>query len=107
MADLPSAKEAICQRFDAAPEPPSDGSKLGVSRNFAEDVWPLNGLRHRPTAKTNGWYIWTGTHLSADDEFFVPIHVEHLASRCPAALPYLALPPGWRFLLAPDNEDVW
>jgi hypothetical protein len=21
--------------------------------------------------------------------------------------PYLALPPGWRFLLAPGYEDVW
>jgi hypothetical protein len=21
--------------------------------------------------------------------------------------PYLALPPGWRFLIAPDYEDVW
>ncbi len=39
--------------------------------------------------------------------FFVPLHVEHLGEWCPEAVPYLALPPGWRFLLAPDYEDVW
>lgn len=37
----------------------------------------------------------------------VPLHVGHLAEWCPDALPYLALPPGWRFLIAPGYEDVW
>ena len=32
----------------------------------------------------------------------------HLAQEwCPAVLPYLSLPPGFRFLIAPDYEDVW
>jgi hypothetical protein len=22
-------------------------------------------------------------------------------------MPYLSLPPGWRFLIAPGHEDVW
>src|SRR6266567_6634911 len=56
---------------------------------------------------TSGWYIWAGEQLSDDPDFFVPLHVEHLAMSCPAAIPYLALPPGWRFLVAPGYEDVW
>ena len=39
-------------------------------------------------------------------DFFEPLHVEHLAERLPEVLPYLALPPGWRFLVAPDHEDA-
>jgi hypothetical protein len=30
-----------------------------------------------------------------------------LGDYCPSILPYLALPPGWRVLLAPGYEDVW
>ena len=33
--------------------------------------------------------------------------VSRLDTRLPEVLPYLALPPGWRFLLAPDYQDVW
>src|SRR5262249_4805049 len=31
--------------------------------------------------------------------FFVPLHVSHLAEWCPAALKFLGLAPGWRFLI--------
>jgi hypothetical protein len=40
-------------------------------------------------------------------DFFVPTHAAHLTEYRPICLPYLALPPGWRFLLAPGYEDVW
>ena len=35
------------------------------------------------------------------------LHAVHLADHCPSVLPYLGLPPGWRFLIAPGYEDVW
>lgn len=41
------------------------------------------------------------------DDYFEPCHVEHLETICPSVMPYLLLPPGWRFLIAPDYEDVW
>ena len=34
-------------------------------------------------------------------------YIEHLYERCPQALPYLGLLPGWRSLVAPDYSDVW
>ena len=67
---------------------------------------PLNGLRHPPVGQSNGWFIWTG-ELSSDPDFFRPYHVEHLEARAPLAIRFLALPPGWRFLLAPGHEDAW
>lgn len=69
---------------------------------------PLNGLRSRPVGTTAGWYIWGGDTLSTDPDFFSPLHVSHLPEHCPDVLPYLALPPGWRFLLGShDHADVW
>lgn len=69
---------------------------------------PLNGLRRSPHADTTGWYIWAGEELSDDPDFFVPLHVEHLADWCPEVIKYLGLPPGWRFLTdRADYEDVW
>jgi hypothetical protein len=101
-----SAQLAVCERFGLAPNPPKDGSKLGVSRDLRQG-WPLNGLRHVPEGTTSGWYLWVGEQLSEPADFFVPLHVDHLADWRPEVLPYLALPPGWRFLLAPRQEDVW
>ena len=68
---------------------------------------PINGLRHPPEGDTTGWYIWAGENLSADADFFVPLCVVHLDEWCPEAIPYLGLPPGWRFLIADGHEDVW
>ena len=70
-------------------------------------MFPINGLRHPPEGDTTGWYIWAGEELSEDPDFFVPLHFEHLAEWCPGVTKFLALPPGWRFLTAPDHEDVW
>jgi hypothetical protein len=81
--------------------------KVGVARNIASGLQPINGLRHPPGADASGWYIWAGTDLGQDPGFFEPVHVEHLGAICPAVIPYLALPAGWRFLIATNQENVW
>jgi hypothetical protein len=68
---------------------------------------PINGLRHEPEGDTTGWYIWAGEDLSDAPDFFRSLHVGHLTDWCPQVVPYLALPVGWRFLLAFGYEDVW
>lgn len=97
----------MCERFGVEPYDAPADLRVGVARNVKDGVWPLNGLRHPPEGDTTGWYIWAGEELSEAPDFFEPLHVGHLAEWCPVVLPYLALPPGWRFLLAPDFEDVW
>ena len=97
----------LCRRFGAEACPAPDHLKVGISPNVKAGLLPLNGLRLNPEGGTSGWYIWAGKEMSEDPDFFVPLHVSHLASWCPAALPYLQLPPGWRFLVAPGYEDVW
>lgn len=105
--EVAAAQAAVTERFGCEPRPPLPGEKLGVSRNTRDGVWPLNGLRHPVAGSTCGWYIWAGDQLPEDDDFFVPLHVEHLVEWNSAAVKYLALPPGWRFLVAPGYEDVW
>lgn len=67
---------------------------------------PLHGLRMAPEETTSGWFLWTG-EMSEDADFFEPVHVVHLGDICPLALPFLGLPPGWRFLTDGDYVDVW
>ena len=68
---------------------------------------PINGLRHPIEGETTGWYIWAGEEYSEGPDFFVPLHVEHLAEWTPLVLKYLGLPTGSRFLITADYEDVW
>lgn len=81
--------------------------KVGIAKNVESGLLPINGLRHPPEGDTTGWYIWAGEELPEDPDFFAPLHVEHLKDWCPAVLKFLGLPPGWRFLVAGDYEDVW
>lgn len=97
----------ICQRFGADYCPSPISLKVGVSLNVRDGIAPVNGLRHSPEGDTTGWYIWAGEELSNASDFFKPLHVEHLDEWCPQIKKYLGLPPGWRFLISGDYEDVW
>jgi hypothetical protein len=99
-------RDLVCERFGVEALPPPGESKVGIALRTLH-LFPLNGLRHPPTGDTSGWYIWGGEMLGDSADFFQPLHVSHLPERCPTVLQYLALPPGWRFLLAPGQEDVW
>ena len=99
-------QKALCARIGTAFVPPSRFETVGIALTTLH-LRPLNGLRHPPEGGTCGWYIWGGQELSQDPEFFQPLPVHHLDERCPFVLPYLALPPGWRFLFADDYEDIW
>jgi hypothetical protein len=107
MDEADEAQDEVCARFGVPPFPTSPELKVGIALNVRDGIQPLNGLRCRPEGDTSGWYLWAGEHLPDDPDFFVPLHVNHLAKWCPAVIPYLLLPPGWRFLIAPGHEDVW
>jgi hypothetical protein len=101
------AQLVLCKRFGQSPAYPAPDSKCGVSSAVGSGNMPLSGLRHPEGDGTNGWYLWVGETLSDAPDFFQPLHYEHLSDLVPSALPYLALPPGWRFLIAEGYEDVW
>jgi hypothetical protein len=105
--DIKNEQIAICRKYDVVFCESPDFLKVGISRNIKEGARPINGLRHPVEGNTTGWYIWGGEEFSEDPDFFVPLHVEHLQEWCPLIVKYLGLPPGWRFLVTENYEDVW
>ena len=101
------AQAKVCERYGIGPFRTPVTLKVGIASNVRDGVQPLNGLRCHPVGDTSGWYIWAGEEWSDDPDFFAPLHIHHLAEWCPAVIPYLLLPPGWRFLIAAGQEDVW
>jgi hypothetical protein len=96
----------ICIKFGSEPVPPQPLEKVGIALQTLH-MQPLNALRHCPENGTCGWYIWGGEMLLTEPDFFQPLHVSHLPEYLPNLVPYLSLAPGWRVLLAQDQEDVW
>lgn len=96
----------LCRKHGAAYLPPDASQKIGIAIATL-DMLPLNALRVLPENGTCGWYIWGGEVMFEDADFFDPMHVQHLTEHYPKLIPYLALGPGWRVLLAPGHEDVW
>jgi hypothetical protein len=107
MSAIEKLQQGVCRKFGAPFHASAANLKIGISKNFDPQNFPINGLRHARAADTTGWYVWSGNQFSESSDFFVPLHVEHLIERCPEAVKYLGLAPGWRFLFAPDHEDVW
>lgn len=104
---ITTEQREVCEKYGAEPSEAPDDLKVGVAANVVSGVIPINGLRHPPEGETTGWYIWSGSELAQDASFFSPVHIHHLKESRPEVLKYLALPPGWRFLIAGDYEDVW
>lgn len=104
---LADEQRVICARFGAQFTECDMRLKVGVSSNVVSRVRPLNGMRIEGDPGTTGRFIWGGETLSEDPDFFVPLHGEHLHQWAPLVLPYLALPAGWRFLIAEGYADVW
>lgn len=97
----------VCRDHAAAFLPPEPGSKVGIALGTMGRL-PIHGVRVPPTGTTNGWFIHAGDESSEDDDFYQPLCVEHLETHRPEVLPFLGLPPGWRFMI--DGEgfvDVW
>jgi hypothetical protein len=106
--DLLTNQKEVCTKYKSPFVEAPRNLKIGISINVKDVTYPINGMRHRPENGTTGWYIWAGDQFSNDPDFFIPLHVAHLSKWCPAVLKYLALAPGWRFLIGNNSyEDVW
>jgi hypothetical protein len=92
---IEEAQKALCGRYGAVfvSTPPDD--KIG----FAASTALMPG--------TSGWYIWCGESFSELADFFEPQHASHFYESRPDASHLFGLPPGYRFLLAGDDLDVW
>ena len=101
-----ASQKQLCEKFKADFIPCDQLDKLGLAIQTLGEL-PINGLRHNAENGTCGWYIWCGEEVRQDPDFFKPLHVSHLKEYLPEVERYLALPPGYRFLISDDFEDVW
>ncbi len=99
-------QQRVCDQHGAEFFPPVAGSRVGIAIQTL-GLQPLNGMRIDPHGGACGWYLWAGGEPSNADDFYQPMCIEHLTDYCPAAIPFLALPPGWRFLTDGKYDDVW
>jgi hypothetical protein len=98
-------QEEVCSRFGVTGIKPLASEMLGIALETVGKR-PINGLRSRLDG-TCGWFIWAGEDASTDPAFYQPLHVEHIGDYLPSVVPYLSLPPGYRFQIADGYEDVW
>ncbi|MET7866535.1 immunity protein Imm33 domain-containing protein [Micromonospora taraxaci] len=106
--NVSAAQHDVCRRCAVEPSPPTQQTMIGIALSRSRELEPLNALRHPIAGNSNGWFVWRGPEIPQDDDdFFAPVHIEHLDEYAPELEPYLALPPGWGVVLAPDYEDVW
>ena len=104
---------AVCERFGVRPERPWAFSRCLVGRSVAPGTWPLFGFRALPVPERQdcGWNIGA-LHSDMRDadaaDGFEVVDVADVRARRGDAWRYLALPPGWGFVLGADGyEDVY
>ena len=96
------AQQAVCAEAGVPPHPPSPFGQLLVARDVTPDSSPLYGGRFPPDSERRdaGWMIWA-THGDLEtaqrEAGFAVVTMQQAYEQCPAARPYVALPPGWGF----------
>ncbi|MGV3620670.1 MAG: immunity protein Imm33 domain-containing protein [Archangium sp.] len=113
LPSISDAQFAICKKKKVKPQRPWAFGRALMGGSLQPDVWPVYGVRShpRPDRGDCGWTFWTGDSdmsRAAKKSKFEIIEVQAIGERCPAVVPYLALPPGWAFVLGPDGyADVY
>lgn len=105
--ELAVAQREICDRFGAPFTDCYPDLRIGLAPNLTAATRNLNGVRVDPCGDACGWYLWAGDEQAEPPEFYVPLRVQSVQTWAPLALPFLALPPGWRFLLRNGEVKVW
>lgn len=111
MPSLPPAMAKVAADHGVLPQRPYPAPtvRLLVGKTLKAGVRPIFGGRLQPNAERGdcGWTIWA-THPdlghAGEIDGFEPLSVTDLPDRCPEAWPFLALPPGWAFVLGPDGH---
>ena len=100
------SQKVICHKYNSPLVSVSPDLKIGLALDSLKNT-PIYGVRLKPENGTEGWYIWGGEY-SDDPAFFQPVHISHIKDIIPLVIPYLALAPGYKFIIDQEGyEDVW
>jgi hypothetical protein len=98
-------QQAICRKYKFPEVNPEEMVAVALS---SVGKMPISGTRIKLSPGENvSWFIHCGDYSDADD-FYQPMHTEHVGEILPLVVKYLRLPPGARFAVDADGfEDVW
>ena len=103
---IQEAQASTCKERGVELVPATNTAISGLAKSTL-GLSPVNGLRHPLQNNTSGWYVWCGEEFSTSADFFAPVHTKHLYDELPPIARFLALPPGYRFLVSGEYVDVW
>ena len=104
--DLKEEQQKVCERYQSPGFFCGEEEKLGIALKSLTKS-PIYGVRRARKDDTCGWYLWAG-EFSDSEDFFSPMHVGHISEILPIAQKYLALAPGFKFIIDKNGyEDVW
>jgi hypothetical protein len=103
---IESMQRELCLKHGAQYTETEENEVFGFALS-TKGLLPVNGLRHPLQDNTSGWYLWCGEEFSEDPKFFAPLCAKHLYADYPEVAQFLGLPPGYRFLVASSQIDVW
>ena len=95
----------ICNKYNLEGSPPEVIVALALT---SLDKMPIYGSRIKITEDdTVSWFFYCGEYSDSED-FYSPIHINHLEELLPLVIPYLYLPPNTQFIIDDKGyEDVW
>jgi hypothetical protein len=106
MSMMHKLQEEIFRKYDSPVVFVRPDLKIDLALDTLDRL-PIYGVRLNPDKDAEGWFIWGGDY-SDDPAFYQPIHVCHLEDVMPIVVRYLALAPGYRFIIDHEGyEDIW
>ena len=104
--DIIEVQKMVCAKYCAPFHACADDERVGVAVTTLK-CEPIYGVRRTNEDGSACWYIWGGPRSTATD-FYQPLCAGHISDLIPMVLPYLALPPGYKFIIDRNGfEDVW
>jgi hypothetical protein len=102
----------VCARYNVRPHRPTPSPlvRCVIARSLTDGAWPVYGARGHPDPERAdcGWTIWCDELDMSDAARLEVVALPEVWDRNRSAWNYLALPPGWAFVIGPDgHEDVY
>jgi len=97
-------QHTICAKYRAQFSPPRPDQKVAISEGVYEGD-PVEGVRYPSPEHMSGWWLTTDRY-DGNIQSLKVVHLYHVTSMRPALAQYLALPYGFRFSVAPQQEVV-
>ncbi|MEQ5390997.1 hypothetical protein ABN236_02840 [Proteus sp. fly-1013] len=98
-------QKIMCEKYDVSPQEPEEMVAIALDKLSGN---PIYGTRIKQSeGDTISWFFYCEKYCARND-FYQPLHTEHLEELLPEVINYLYLPEGYNFIIDREGyEDVW